>query len=149
MARLAGSNLQNHVSTNGHSFEEYIEDIRRRKKEKGPYDDRSVGLVIHLAPTFSQNEHEGFLLSHFVLRALHTWHARFARLRGYAAVPLGAGRRLVMAASSLLWLSSAALSEPDPTVVVDRMIAFWVGNSGSAASSNCCRESSIMAYPRR
>lgn len=57
---------------------------------------------MHLAPTFSQNEHDGFLLSHFVLRALQTWQALLARLRGYAAVPLGAGRFRVMAASSLL-----------------------------------------------
>lgn len=56
------------------------------------YDDRSVGLVMHLAPTFSQNEHDGFLLSHLVRRALQTWQAVFARLRGYAAVPRGAGR---------------------------------------------------------
>jgi len=48
---------------------------------------------MHFAPTCSQNEQEGFLLSHLVLRALHTWHAVFARLRGYAAVPRGAGRR--------------------------------------------------------
>lgn len=52
------------------------------KIDSGAYDDRSVGEVMHLAPTFSQNEHDGFLLSHLVRRARHTWHARFARFRG-------------------------------------------------------------------
>lgn len=40
---------------------------------------------LHSAPTLSQNEHLGFLLSHLVLLALHTAQAFTARLRGYAA----------------------------------------------------------------
>lgn len=72
MARLAGSNL-------------FADQQRARHTVTEPgrtYDDRSVGVVMHLAPTFSQNEHEGFLLSHLVLRARHTWQALLARLRG-------------------------------------------------------------------
>lgn len=53
-----------------------------QKIDNDAYDDRSVGEVMHLAPTFSQNEHDGFLLSHLVRRARHTWQARFARFRG-------------------------------------------------------------------
>ena len=58
----------------------------------GSNEERSVGELIHLAPIRSQNEQVGFLLSHFVRLALHTWHALLARRLGYAAVPLGAGR---------------------------------------------------------
>lgn len=61
-------------------------------------------------------------------------------------MPRGAGRLRVIAASSLLCVSSAALSEPDPTVV-GKMITFCAGNSGSAASSNCCNESFMTALP--
>src|SRR5207248_10652234 len=43
----------------------------------------SPSLVTHSAPTFSQNEHVGFLLSHFVRLALHSWHALMALCRGY------------------------------------------------------------------
>lgn len=46
------------------------------------YDEWSMGFVMHLAPTLSQNEHAGFLLSHLVLLARQTWQARTALLRG-------------------------------------------------------------------
>jgi hypothetical protein len=55
-----------------------------------PYADRSAGsLTTHLAPILSQNEHDGFLLSHLVLLARQVWHALTARLRGYAPRGLG------------------------------------------------------------
>jgi hypothetical protein len=74
---------------------------------------------MHFAPTFSQNEQDGFLLSHFVRRALQTWQALFARLRGYAAVPRGAGRLRAVVVSSVLRLISPALSDPDTPVPAD------------------------------
>lgn len=45
---------------------------RRSETGEKTYEDKSVGVVMHLAPTFSQKEHEGFLLSHLVRRARHT-----------------------------------------------------------------------------
>lgn len=56
------------------------------------YDEYPIGLVTHCAPTFSQNEHTGFLLSQRVRLDLQVSQALMARRRGYAAEPRGAGR---------------------------------------------------------
>jgi hypothetical protein len=68
------------------------------------YEERSCGDQTHLVPAFSQKEQDGRLLSHLVRRARQTWQALFARFRGYAAVPRGAGR---------LWPLLSAVSNGD------------------------------------